>query len=42
MFDERFVHRPCLDRFMTHDQYTLEWLFFTLSRGSTERDPFLA
>jgi hypothetical protein len=42
MFDERFVHRTYLNRFMTDDRYALECWFFAPSHRSTGYEPFLA
>jgi hypothetical protein len=41
MFDERFLHRTYLNRFMTEDRYALECWFFAPSHHSTGYIPFL-
>ena len=41
MFDERFLHRTYLNRFMTEDRYTLECWFFAPSHHSTGYTSFL-
>jgi hypothetical protein len=42
MFDERFVHRTYLNRFMTHDRCALECWFFAPSHRPTGYEPFQA
>lgn len=41
MFDERFLHRTYVNRFMTEDRYALECWFFAPSHHSTGYLPFL-